>query len=411
MPDKKKQLKKHKAIATGLFILMALVYATMVYFEKHNPANWMPYVKAFSEAAMVGALADWFAVTALFKYPMGLKIPHTNLIENSKDVIGDNLGDFVTENFLTSENIRPYIEKIDLASFIGSWLAIPKNQETTEIEISKLLHNIVINLDEKTVTNFLTQKAEEGINAIEIQQFVAQGILYAVEQEEHNHLIDLILPKAQEYVNENREAIYEKVVEKKPILGLIGGKAVTNQLIGGITTFLDDVAENPNHKIRQELTERLLELSKTIATEPHWETKFQSILSQFITTEKIASYVGDFWISLKDTLLEQLENRQSVLRTYIRQNLQAIEQNLQKDKTLQDKINLWIRHAIYKMALKNTKEVGHLIKNTVAHWDGKELSQKLELEVGKDLQFIRINGTLVGGLVGLLIYIITHILF
>ncbi|MEC4113113.1 DUF445 domain-containing protein [Myroides pelagicus] len=410
MKEKKKQLQKHKRIATGLFLLMAIVYIAMVYWIKHSPTDWMGYVKAFSEAAMVGALADWFAVTALFRQPMGLPIPHTNLIVNSKNKIGDNLGGFVTDNFLTAENIRPYIDKIDLAAFVSTWITAPTNQKVVERECVALAQKIVDNLDDTTVIQFFTNKAQQGIASINIQSFVAQGLMYAVEKGEHQRLLDVVLPKAQLYIEENREEIYQAVIAKKPLLGLVGGKAVTNQLIGGIHTFLEDIATNPTHKLRTEITTRLEILAAEIATQEQWKTKFEEILNQFITPEKIQGYISEFWQTTKNSLNEQLQTEDSTLRNYIQTNIQRIADNLQEDEELQQKINRWVKHAVYKAALKNTKEVGTLIRQTVNRWDGRELSDKLELEVGKDLQFIRINGTLVGGLVGLLIYIITHLL-
>lgn len=410
MNEKKKQLQKHKRIATGLFILMAILYISMVYAIRHSPASWMGYVKAFSEAAMVGALADWFAVTALFRHPMGMPIPHTNLIVNSKNKIGDNLGDFVTDNFLTSDNIRPYVEKVDLANMISTWLNKPNNQIILEHEITSLAKRILAELEDETIIALMTSKAKEGIAAINIQSFVSQGVTYAIEKNEHNRLLDIILPKAQLYVEEHRQEIYDNVVEKKPILGLIGGKAVTNQLISGINTFLSDIEKDPHHKIRKEITLRLEILAVDIEASPMWKAKFDEIIGQFITDETIHTYMQDLWHSTKENLLVQLEDNNSVLRKYISNSLFKIALDLENNEENKIKINKWIQHTIYKVALKNTKEVGQLIRNTVDSWDGRELSDKLELEVGKDLQYIRINGTLVGGLVGLLIYIITSLL-
>lgn len=410
MPDKKRQLSKHKNIATGLFIAMAIVYLIMVFSIKYAPSPWMGYVKAFAEAAMVGALADWFAVTALFKHPMGLKIPHTNLIENSKNTIGDNLGDFVTDNFLTSENIRPYIKKIDLASLIGNWLAVEKNQDLVEKEMCLLAGKIVVDLDKKKVTDFLYIKAQDAIEKIDFQSMLSQGLFYAIENQEHNRLLDVILPKVQVYVQQNREQIYQAVIQRKPILGLIGGKAVTNQLIEGIITFLQDIKDTPEHKIRQEITLRLELLAHEIETSEKWKDKLDQIVAQFISPTTLDGYIQDFYYSAKDLILKQLDNKNGALRTYIKTTLNNVAVDLQTQVELQTKINAWVQQTVYRLALKNTKEVGELIRNTVEKWDGRELSDKLELEVGKDLQFIRINGTLVGGLVGLLIYIITTII-
>ncbi|MDM1045272.1 DUF445 family protein [Myroides sp. 1354] len=406
MTDKKAQLQLHKRIATGLFLLMAGIYLGMVYALKHNPASWMGYVKAFSEAAMVGALADWFAVTALFKHPMGIKIPHTNLIENKKNDIGDNLGSFVTDNFLTPATIRPYIDKLQLAHFLSTWLNQPKNQLLLERELIFLLQSIVKDLDEKRIIDFLTQKAQQGIDQINTQQLLAQGIHYAVEQNEHNRLITLVLPKIQVYIDNHREEIYNQIVEKKPLLGLVGGKTVTNQLIKGLHAFLEDIQTNEQHKVREEVTLQLTQLIQEIATSPTWKAKLHDLLHQFVTAEVIHQYLTDFWQTSKKTLLDQLQEENSTLRIYIKNSIQSLGQQLEQDTDLQERLNQWTQVTLYRLALRNTQEVSTLIRNTVDQWDGRELSDKLELEVGKDLQFIRINGTLVG----LLIYCLTQFL-
>lgn len=410
MTDKKKQLRKHQAIATGLFAVMALLYLVLLFLQKYQPQPWIGYVKAFCEAAMVGALADWFAVTALFRHPLGLKIPHTNLIESSQASIGENLGDFVTENFLTPKNIRPYIERLDLATFIANWIEKKDNQLTIENEACHIIEHIITKIDEKILLKYLSQKAENAIQEIPLQNIASQGILYALENREPDRILALLIPQIHNYIDNNKEEIYQTIIERKHILGLIGGKSITNQIITGLHSFLEDISESPNHKIKIEIYEKLANLAIEINESQEWKEKFNTILTQFLTPDKIEKYVQDFYVSIKTSLLSQLKDDTSTLRQYIRNGISDLEQTLKKDIALQAKINSAIRLSLYKMALNNASEVGSIIKTTVEQWDGKELSEKLELEVGKDLQYIRINGTLIGGLVGLLIYTITHLL-
>src|SRR5690606_14113122 len=155
---KRQQLRKHKRLATGLFFFMALVYGVMVYLKYFDARPWMGYVEAFSEAGMVGALADWFAVTALFRHPLGIPIPHTNIIERKKDDLGQNLGKFVKDNFLNSENIRPYIEKLDVVKFVSAWLGKSSSQKVLEEEIVNLIKKIIADLKDEEVEAFLANK-------------------------------------------------------------------------------------------------------------------------------------------------------------------------------------------------------------------------------------------------------------
>src|SRR5690606_33578273 len=187
-------------------------------------------------------------------------------------------------------------------------------------------------------------------------------------------------------------------------------KAVTNQLISGITSFLDDVQENETHPIRAEIEDKLKENVHQIKTEKIWIDKIENIKNQFITYDKIRQYADDAWQKLKEEALNNLGNKDSKIGIYIQNEMSKWVDNIRKDQVWQQKINGWVRQMLYKQALKNSSEVSGIISRTVANWDGKELSQKLELEVGKDLQYIRINGTLVGGLVGVIIYTLTHFL-
>lgn len=410
---KRQELRKHKAIATGLFFLMLVVYFALVYVGtlEGRYAPWMDYVKAFAEAGMVGALADWFAVTALFKYPMGLRIPHTNLIENSKNAIGENLGSFVTDNFLTPQTIRPYIEKLDAATYLSDWLQKSKNSQFLAQELRELLLQILSKLNDADIVALLTQKGKGLLEEIKLETWATQGLLYLIEHEEHDKLLSLLLPQARSYVENNREIIYKKVVEKQPILGLIGGKSVTNQLISGITTFLQDIENNKHHELRVELTTKLLELARDFSSDPSWQEKFNALKKEFISEEKIQHYVHDLWLKLKAETSISLQDTESLLSQYIDRTVLSMASSFNEDHEMQAKINTFIRQYVYKIALKKRHEIGTIISTTVAAWDGKELSEKLELEVGKDLQYIRVNGTLVGGLVGLLIYTLTHLLF
>lgn len=409
MNNKKQQLKKHKLIATGLFFLMAVIYVFMLFLSKYTNQSWINYVKYFSEAAMVGALADWFAVTALFKYPLGIKIPHTNLINNNKNALGANLGNFVSENFLNQETIRPYISKIDLSKFILNWISNEKNFNKFIVEIQTVLKNIILKVDDVEISKLISVKGKEIIDEVNLQVLISKGLFYVLEIREHQRLISLIIPQAKHYVENNKEAIYDKVVEKNPILGLIGGKAVTNQLISGIISFLDDIESNENHKIRNEISSKLYEISETIQTDQNWKVRFENLKNDFITDEKIQEFAIKFWQNSKLSLIDNLENQNSTLNQYIEKYLKEIRENLRDNLIMQAKINQTVQKMIYKLALKNSSEIGNIISKTVHDWDGQELSEKLELEVGKDLQFIRINGTLVGGIVGLLIYSLTQL--
>lgn len=388
---------------------MAVTFLLMTVLQKTNSSHWIGYIRAFSEAAMVGALADWFAVTALFNYPLGLKIPHTNLIENSKERIGDNLGNFVVDNFLSPENIRPYIQKLKISVYIGEWLSKEKNQAVLITELSSVIRDIINKLDDDAVVSFISAKAQEMADSIKLNAVIGNGIEYLLNKNDHQKIITSLSAQIKQYILHNQKMISERVGKES---FFFIPKSVDNKIAEKITQGLSDyfleVEEHPDHPLRNEITDRILEFSDELKTEPKWETEFESIKSDFLREDKLKQYSSDIWQSLKASLLKELSDEESRLKSYARKNINEFVDNLRNDEKFQNRIDHWVRFTAYKYILKNTKNFGELISTTVGNWEGKELSRKLELEVGKDLQFIRINGTIVGGLVGLLIYTVAN---
>ncbi len=407
--EKRIQLRKYKLFATGLLVLMAVIFVITTILQKSDNSHWIDYVRAFSEAAMVGALADWFAVTALFHHPLGLKIPHTNLIQNKKDQIGDNLGSFVVDNFLAPQNIRPYILKLKVSHFVGDWLSKERNQEILLKETANIVKDILQKLDDTAVVNFISKKAKEMSEDLKINQIVGNGLDYILERNDHQRLVTNLSKQIKTYIAQNQTIVRERV--KKESFALIPkfvDDAIADKITSGLSKFFEEVEADGNHSIRKEITQKLLAFADELKENEKWEEEFKSIRENFLKEEKLQQYSKDIWKSIKNSLSKELENEDSALKNYIQKNIGELSHNLQTDEKLQHKIDHWIRVTAYKYILKNTHQFGDLISSTVGNWQGKELSEKLELEVGKDLQFIRLNGTLVGGLVGLVIYTVAH---
>jgi uncharacterized membrane-anchored protein YjiN (DUF445 family) len=406
---KRKQLNKYKAFATGLFVLMAVIFVVATVFQKTHNSHWIGYVRAFSEAAMVGALADWFAVTALFRHPLGLPIPHTNLIENSKEKLGDNLGSFVVSNFLSPKTIRPYIQKIKISNFVGEWLTKERNQEVLIKNLSDIVLDILNKLDDSEVSRFISKKVSEMTDDIQLNKILGNGIIYLLDKNDHQKIVTNLSKQIKEYLIENESMIQERV--KKGSYSFIPSfvdNKIAEKIASGLSDFFQEVEENPTHEIRGLITKKIYEFSNDLKEDPKWNDEFKAIKNDFLNNDKLNEYSKDIWVSIKKTLNTELQEEESSLKKYITKNLNEFSQNLKTDEKLQNKIDHWVRVTAYKYILKNTHQAGNLISSTVGNWEGKQLSEKMELEVGKDLQFIRVNGTLVGGLVGLIIYTISH---
>lgn len=409
---KEKKLRFHKRIATALFLFMTLMYIAMVILQKKAPEwSFVGYIKAFSEAAMVGALADWFAVTALFHKPLGLPIPHTNLIENRKKNIGDNLGNFVVENFLKAENIRPYVESINVSSFIVKYLSKEKNINILINEIKVKLEEIIENTNDKKITNFITEKSKLLLQEIELNTLISNVLEYLLKEKEHQKILDFIFLKIQSYILENKDLIHKKISQESAFfIPDFIDKILADKITAGLANYMGEAAENEEHSIRKEIENQLLLLKEDLKNEPHWKQKLEKLKDNLLQSENIEKYAESIWVYIKNFLKEDLSKplNDSILKSYLKKSILNFTSQLQTDKQLQNRIDGWSQKTIYQFILKNRNEAGLLISQTVGNWKGRELSEKLELEVGKDLQFIRINGTLVGGLVGLLIYVITH---
>ena len=401
-------LQHHKRLATGLFILMTMVFIAMIILQKRSDAAYLGYIKAFAEAAMVGALADWFAVTALFHHPMGIPIPHTNLIENSKKRIGDNLGNFVVDNFLVANNIRPYINKLTVADKAAKWLSSEKNTQVLLEEASNIVTNLLHKTDDDKIAALLSSKANGLLKSLPLQDLSASAIDYVLAQNEQEAAVTAVAKKIKEFITENKTLVQQKVQEESYffIPGFVDRK-LANKITSGLTTYFNEIELDPQHRVRLEINEQLIRFAADLRSNPIWTEKLQSMAVQFATPEKLTMYSKDAWLQLKKSLTEDIKNEHSFIREYLSKEIKNFATNLNEDVDQQDKIDRFVRYSAYKLILKNSKKAGELISNTVGNWEGRALSEKLELEVGKDLQFIRINGTLVGGLVGLILYVVS----
>ncbi len=405
---KQTQLKKYKVLATSLFILMAVGYMVTAYLIQSHPKNYLYYIRAFCEAGMVGALADWFAVTAIFKKPLGLPIPHTNLIENSKDDIGENLGQFVQDNFLNAQNIKPYIKQFNAVALLLEWLTNDKNKKSLQTEIKNFIQNVLEDLDEKSLKSYLNTKAKDVIADFKIQQPAFKAADYLIENNSHNKLIDKILPYVKSYVVNSKEFVKDKIDEKGGFFGSLFSDRLSGSMVTGVSEFIDEIQNNPRHKVRLEIEYQILQVVDKLKNDSAFSEKLESYKNDYFKDSQIEKFVDDAWDSVKEKLMVQINQPNSVLDKYIIKYSDQFIEQLTTDEGLQNKINSWVRTFIFKLITKNSHYVAKLISNTVKNWDGKELSQKLELEVGKDLQFIRINGTLIGGLIGIIIYTFTQ---
>lgn len=404
-PIKKADLLKMKTVA-----LSVLGIAVVCFFLGHHyKIGWL---KAFSEAAMVGGIADWFAVVALFKHPLGIPIPHTALIPNNKDAIGQNLGDFVSDEFLIKEELEVKLDEFDFAIKATNWLKEEKNAATiSSLVVENVIPGVLKTIDDANVKNFIQQQFEIKLKQMNFGEWIAIGLESLSKGDKQAQLITNVLTILSAELEANRTEIREKVKNATPWYTLgVADKKIADGVFNGLYEFLD-MAKQPDSSIRKKINSYVLNFIEELKNSPEMQQKITTIIIEFTQKEEVQDYIGSIWQELKKAVHTDLEKgEKSEIKLNLTGMIRNFGTNIQNDIVMTTKINNFIKVDLLGILLRNKKAIGNLIATSVQSWDKKEIAEKLELEVGKDLQFIRINGTVVGGIVGLVIYFVEQLL-
>ena len=398
---KKANLIKMKNVALSVLGLAIICF----FGANHYKIVWL---KAISEAAMVGGIADWFAVVALFKHPLGIPIPHTALIPNNKDAIGQNLGSFVSDEFLIKENLEEKLDEFDFATKATNWLREEKNAATiASLVVENIIPGVLKTIDDADVKNFIQQQFEIKMQELNFGQWIASGLESLSKSDKQAQLITNVLTVLASELEANKTEINEKVKKSTPWYTLgVADKKIAEGVFNGLYEFLD-MAKEPDSSIRQKIDSYVLKFIEDLKSSPEMQQKISSLIIEFTQKEEVQDYIGSIWQELKNAVLADLENGEdSKIKLNLARMIGNFGKTIQNDVMMTTKINNFIKIDLLGVLLRNKKAIGDLIATSVQSWDKKEIADKLELEVGKDLQFIRINGTVVGGLVGLIIYFV-----
>jgi uncharacterized membrane-anchored protein YjiN (DUF445 family) len=408
--DKRRQLRRMKRMATGLLLAAAVVYVVFRWLEETH--SWAGFVRATAEAAMVGALADWFAVTALFRHPLGLPIPHTAIIPRRKDQIGASLGDFVRDNFLTPDVLDERLTNAQVAVRLGEWLRDPQHARTAGGALADAVHGALEVLDDRqiggAVEHMVRTKVEETLAA----PLVARGIDLAIDGGHHRPALTAAFRGLDEFVQENRTTFRTQLTRESPwwVPESIDDR-IFEKVVGGVHRFLTDLAANPDHEVRAAIEAKLLAFAQRLRTDPELLARGESWKRELLDHPDARAWFGSLWGEVKATTLAATADPDSDLRQRLDEGLRQFGERLTVDVDLQAKVDEWVRRAAGHIVLRYRDEVSDLIAGTVSRWDADATAERMELQVGRDLQFIRINGTIVGGLAGLAIYTISHVVF
>ena len=396
-----------KVVATGLLVVMAAVFLLSRALQPQYP--WLAYVKAFAEAAMVGGLADWFAVTALFRHPLGLPIPHTAIIPRNKDRIGEALATFLKENFLIPSVVARRMQRLDVAAAAGRFLQTPAGEGTRiRAGASRLIADIFDSLDDERLGGIIKGAISSRLRAMEVSPLLGHALASAINEDRHVPMLEAAIRWTARALDANEQLIREMVHKKANwILKLAGLEAkLADAIVDGLRKLTAEMSTDPAHPVRIKVEEALAQLANDLQTRPDTRARVEAIKEQLLDNKSVSLWLDALWQKGREAIVKAARNPDAVLAGKLGEVLKSMGGTLEKDVRIRAAINQFVRRATVGMAASYGGSIVKLVSETVRGWDARTVTARLEAAVGRDLQYIRINGTLVGGLVGLALHVI-----
>ncbi|MBR0553994.1 DUF445 domain-containing protein [Stakelama marina] len=403
-------LVRMRLIATGLLVAMAALFLIARSQQGVHPA-W-GYVQAFAEAAMVGGLADWFAVTALFRHPLGLPIPHTAIVPRNKDRIGDTLAAFLRDNFLIPSVVARRMRRVDVAAAIGRFLAAPPERGRLWKGASRLVADILESLDQDRLGGMVKTAMADRLRRMDIAPLLGQALDAAIAENRHAPLLDQTIRWVGRTLEANEHLIRDMVHQRAGAIMRWTGldETLANKIIDGLHKLVADMAEDPGHPLRQRAEEGLARLAFDLQFDPVMRTRVFTLKAELLDNPAMERWWLGMWERMRLGMLKAVRNPDAAMSGYFGDALRQLGETLQQDAGLRRTINRFARRAAVGAAADYGDGIVRLVSDTVRGWDTRTVTGRLENAVGRDLQYIRINGTLVGGLVGLLIHVVDTLL-
>jgi uncharacterized membrane-anchored protein YjiN (DUF445 family) len=411
--ERHRALRRMKVVALSFLVGATVIFLGCRWAQAGGmTAAWVGYVGAAGEAGMVGALADWFAVTALFKHPLGIPIPHTAIIKRKKDQLGEGLGTFVRENFLSPEVVGTKTRDAQVPSRLGKWLSEQAHAERVAAESATVLRVVVELLRDEDVQQVIDRMIVRRIAEPEWGPPVGRVLSTLLAEHRQEALIQLLADRAFQW-SLNAGEVIQRVIERDSptwsprFVDHLVGDRIHRELMD----FTDKVRRNPDHELRRSATRFLFEFADDLQNDDATIARAEAVKEQLMSREEVTNAAGTAWKTLKRLVLEGVDDPSSTLRTRIADAVVRIGESLRDDAELRDKVDNWIVRAAEHLVAQYGVEITAIITETIERWDADEASRRIELHVGRDLQFIRINGTVVGSLAGLIIYAVAQLLF
>jgi uncharacterized membrane-anchored protein YjiN (DUF445 family) len=417
-PIQDEALKRARLVRMQRFALLLLVFAAVVfvltlYLERGHTWVWLGYVRAAAEASLVGGIADWFAVTALFRHPLGIPIPHTAIVPARKDRIGRALGNFVQQNFLDRTVVAYKLTSLRLGDRVAQWLSEPENARSVTRVAAHALTSAANVLRDEDVQSFLERSVGERARSIQVAPLLGRALRLLTADGRHQELLDEALDLAARATEANDALIREKVQEQTPWwIPNVVDRRISDRVVTGIGRTLAEVSGDPDHPLRHRFDEAVANFIERLQSSPETIARAEAWKEELLADETMREFVGTIWADIKRKLREYaLRTEQEHFESGRLENaIATLAHNALEDPALTEKLNSWVDQAVLAVVDASRGEISQLISGTVSAWDPRETSRRIELQIGRDLQFVRINGTIVGGMVGLILYALTRAL-
>ena len=403
---RRRGLRQMRTVAVSLLLLAAAVYLVT-----RGQDGFLGFVNAGAEASMVGAIADWFAVTALFKHPMGIPIPHTALIPKRKEMLGRSLEEFVGENFMQADIVRERVRAATVSKRIGRWLVKPENSKRVVDEASSVLRIGLARIRDEDMAILVEEALLPRLREEPISPVAGSLLEEIVRDKAHHGLVDLALNEAHRWLTQNEDTFSEIVGERAPWWSPTKlNERVTARMHVEIVAWVEDIRDDPYHHARFALDSMLKQLANDLLNDPATQERAERLKNRVLDHPQVLVTATSLWNAFRRALLASLEDDEGPLRQRGVMELSRFGSRLAEDEALRDKLDGYAADLAVFFVSRYGDELTTVITHTIERWDGREAARKIELHVGRDLQFIRINGTIVGGLVGVLIHTVSVLL-
>jgi uncharacterized membrane-anchored protein YjiN (DUF445 family) len=407
--ERQRRLDQMKRRATGLLVLASLIYVATRLFESRFP--WLGFLRAMAEAAMIGGLADWFAVTALFRHPLGIPIPHTAIIPARKDRVARTLGAFVQHNFLTRDVIRARLSTLRIGERLARWIAEPENARTIARQAAKALSAGAQVLKDDDVQALIDRSIEGGIRKARIAPIAGKLLAVVTQANRHQELLDEALVLVARTVEQNHDLIRARVERESPWwVPTAVDRKIFLKIVTSIERGLVEIRDDPQHPLRERFDQALKTFIEKLEHSAETNARAEELKNEFLDTESVRRFSASIWVDAKAALLRYAESAETDPRQggAMERALTAFGDAVLADPDLVKKVDEFITDVAVFLVDRYQQDIAGLITHTVQNWDPEVTTRRIELAIGRDLQFIRINGTLVGALAGLLIYTISR---